>query len=124
MNDNVQMTGCLSQCFKWVPGYPAAHTEELFRSLAALVPLWDTEINRNVAYCFAEMFEKVGHGMLAYLQDGLLLLKQIFDHAGSSQACKDNAVAAICRIIYTINPPMPHQIFVDNLIQMMPFKGD
>jgi hypothetical protein len=70
------------------------------------------------------MFEKAGHGMVAYLQDGLLLLKQIFDHSGSSQACKDNTVAAICRIIYTLNPPMPHQIFVDNLIQMMPFKGD
>lgn len=26
LNDNVQMTGCLSQCFKYVPGYVAAHT--------------------------------------------------------------------------------------------------
>lgn len=77
------MTGCLSQCFKWVPGYAAAHTEELFRSLAALVPLWETEINRNIAYCLAEMFEKAGPGMAVYLQEGLLLLKQIFDHTSS-----------------------------------------
>jgi hypothetical protein len=53
-----------------------------------------------------------------------LLLKQIFDHANSSQACRDNAVAAICRIIYTVNPPMPHQVFVDGMIKMMPFQGD
>jgi hypothetical protein len=33
-------------------------------------------------------------------------------------------VAAICRIIYTINPPMPLQVFVDNLVKMMPFEGD
>lgn len=62
--------------------------------------------------------------MAPYLQDGLILLKQIFDHKSSEQACKDNAVAAICRIIYTFNPPMPHQIFVDNLVKMMPFQGD
>jgi len=62
--------------------------------------------------------------MSPYLQDGLILLKQIFEHRSSEQACKDNAVGAICRIIYTINPPMPHQIFIDNLIKMMPFQGD
>jgi len=118
------MTGCLSQCFKWSPGYAANHAEELFRSLAALVPLWETEINRNVAYRFAELFEKAPTYFGKYLQEGLLLLKQIFDHATSEQACKDNAVAAICRIIYTINPPMPLQVFVDNLVKMMPFEGD
>lgn len=62
--------------------------------------------------------------MTSFLQDGLILLKQIFEHASSEQACKDNAVAAICRIIYTVNPPMPHQIFLDNLVKMMPFRGD
>lgn len=39
VNDNVQMTGCLSQCFKLVPGYAEAHTEELFKSLAHLISL-------------------------------------------------------------------------------------
>jgi hypothetical protein len=70
------------------------------------------------------MFEKAAFAMGSYLQEGLLLLKQIFEHASSEQACRDNAVAAICRIIYTVNPPMPHQIFVDNLVKMMPFTGD
>jgi hypothetical protein len=70
------------------------------------------------------MFEKSAHTFAKYLQEGLVLLKQIFDHASSSQACRDNAVAAICRIIYTINPPMPHQVFVDNLMKMLPFQGD
>ena len=59
-----------------------------------------------------------------YLQDALINLKQIFEHASSDKPCKENAVGAICRIIYTINPPMPHQVFVDNLIKMMPFSGD
>lgn len=77
------MTGCLSQCFKWVPGYTASHAEELFRSFVALVPLWDTEINRNVAYCFAEMFEKSAYAMSSYLQEGLVILKQIFEHSSS-----------------------------------------
>ena len=40
INDNVQMTGTLSQCFKHCPGYAANHAEEIFKSLAALVPLW------------------------------------------------------------------------------------
>lgn len=70
------------------------------------------------------MFEKSSYAMTPYLQQGLVLLKQIFEHNSSDQACKDNAVAAICRVIYTFNPPMPHQVFVDSLVKMMPFQGD
>jgi hypothetical protein len=124
INDNVQMTGCLSQCFKWAPGYAANHADELFQSLSDLVALWETEINRNVAYCLAEMFEKSPKYFAKHLPNGLLLLKQIFDHPSSSEPCKDNALAAICRVIYTINPPMPLQVFVDTLIPLLPFKGD
>lgn len=124
INDNIQMTGCLSQCFKYIPGYVNTHTEQLFKSLINLISLEETDINRNIAYSFAEMFEKAPKAMNSYLNQGLAYLKQIFDHPGSSQACKDNAVGAICRIIYTFYPPMPYKIFLDNLIQMMPFKGD
>jgi hypothetical protein len=118
------MTGCISQCFKYCPGYVANHASELFKTLVALVKRWDEEVNRNISYCLAEMFEKSTQAMLPHLQEGLLTLKQIFEHNSSDQPCKDNAVAAICRIIYTVNPPMPHQVFLDNLVNMMPFKGD
>ena len=47
------MTGCLSQCFKWCPGYATNHAEELFLSITALTSLEDTEVNRNIAYCLA-----------------------------------------------------------------------
>ena len=47
------MAGCLSQCFKFVPGYVVSHTEELFKSLAALISLEDTDVSRNIAYSFA-----------------------------------------------------------------------
>ncbi len=124
INDNVQMTGCLSQCFKFIPGYVNAHAEELFKSLAHLMKLEETDVNRNIAYSFAEMFEKAPKVMTPYLNDGLAYLKQIFEHPGSSRACKDNAVGAICRIIYTFNPPMPYKVFLENLLQMMPFQGD
>jgi hypothetical protein len=70
------------------------------------------------------LFEKATSFVIKYLQDGILILKRIFEDQGSSQACKDNAIAAICRIIYTINPPIPHQVFVDNLLSIMPFEGD
>ena len=62
--------------------------------------------------------------MLPFLNQGLVILKQIFEHASSDLPCKENTIGAICRIIYTINPPMPHEVFVDNLIKMMPFSGD
>lgn len=70
------------------------------------------------------MFEKAPKAMQTYLMEGLGTLKQIFDHSSSSLACKQNAVGAICRIIYTFDPQMPYEIFVDNLIKMMPFQGD
>jgi hypothetical protein len=38
-------------------------------------------------------------------------------------AARENAVAAICRIIYTYNPPLPINIFVNNMMNMLPFKG-
>lgn len=122
--DNIQMTGCISQCVKFIPGYTTARAQELFRSLADLVKLQDTEVNRNIAYCFAEMFEKAPKVMVTHLQEGLICLKQIYQHANSELACKENAIAAICRIIYTFNPPMPLQLLIDSLIKMMPFQAD
>ena len=70
------------------------------------------------------MFEKAPQTMMPYLQDGLIIMKQLFEHQSSDQPCRDNAVGAICRVIFTINPPMPHPVFVDNLVKMMPMKGD
>ena len=34
INENVQMTGCLSQCFKDTPGFAANHAENFFKSFA------------------------------------------------------------------------------------------
>ena len=61
--------------------------------------------------------------MKNYLEHTLLILKNIYDHQDSHQACKDNALAAICKSIIVFNPPMPYELFVNNLIQSMPFKG-
>ena len=72
------MTGCLAQCFKWSPGYAANHANEIFKALSALVDLRDTELNRNIAYGFAELFEKSAVFFMKYLQEGLLILKNIF----------------------------------------------
>jgi hypothetical protein len=54
------------------------------------------------------MFEKSPKSMMVYLQDGLIYLKQLFENAASSLACKENSIGAICRIIYTYSPPMPY----------------
>ena len=70
------------------------------------------------------MIEKAPQSMMPFLQDALILMKQIFEHQSSDQPCKDNAVGAICRVIYTVNPPMPHEVFIDNLVKMMPMQGD
>lgn len=73
------MTGCLAQCFKWSPGYAANHSSDIFSALSALTNLRDTELNRNIAYSFAELFEKSANFYLKYLQEGLLILKNIFE---------------------------------------------
>ena len=108
INDNVQMAGCLSQCFKYVPAFFSAHHEEFFKSLSSLTTLEDADLNRNIAYCFAEALEKAPNEMKNYLEHSLLILKNIYEHQGSHQACKDNALAAICRAIIVFNPPMPY----------------
>ena len=117
------MAGCLSQVFKWVPSYIPNHVEELFLSLRALIDLEDTDLNRNIAYCFAEMFEKESKCMMPYLADGLIGLKNIFEHKLSSEACKDNAMGALCRITYSIYPQMPYESILAGMFQRMPFKG-
>lgn len=62
--------------------------------------------------------------MKNYLEHALLILKNIYEHKDSHQACKDNALAGICRAIIVFMPPMPYEMFVANLIRSMPFKGD
>lgn len=54
------------------------------------------------------MFEKNPQCMMPYLSDGLVALKNIFENKNSHEACKDNALGALCRITYTIYPQMPY----------------
>lgn len=61
--------------------------------------------------------------MKNYLENSLLILKNIYEHKDSHLACKDNVLAAICKAIIVYNPPMPYEVFVANLIKSMPFKG-
>lgn len=102
------MAGCLSQCFKFVPSFFSSHAEEFFQSLSALTELNDSDLNRNIAYCFAEAIERCPQQMQTYLEHTLLILKNIFENKDSHQACKDNALAAICRSIIVFNPPLPY----------------
>lgn len=118
------MTGCISQCIKHVPSFFDNNADELFKSLASLTELNDTDLNRNIAYCFAEAFEKAPNSMKNYLEHTLLILKNIYENKDSHEACKDNALAGICRSIIVFNPPMPYEMFVASLIKSMPFKGN
>ena len=52
------MTGCISQCIKHVPSFFSNYAEELFKTLASLTQLQDTDLNRNIAFCFAQAIEK------------------------------------------------------------------
>lgn len=123
INENVQMTGCIAQCIKNVPSFFDNRAEELFQSLAGLTELQDADLNRNIAFCFAEALEKSSAAMKNYLEHTLLILKNIYEHKDSHQACKDNALAGICRAIIAFMPPMPYEMFVANLVKSMPFKG-
>lgn len=123
LNDNIQMAGCLSQCFKFIPAFFEAHAQDLFQSLASLTEINDADLNRNIAYCFGEAMEKAPEAMKNNLNHCLVILKNIFDNPSSHQACKDNALSSICRAIIAYNPPMPYEAFVNGLIQSMPFKG-
>ena len=78
INDNIQMTGCLAQCFKWSPGYAPNHSQEIFNYFSHLFTLAETDLNRNIAYGFAELFEKSAPFFINYLPDGLLILKRMF----------------------------------------------
>lgn len=124
INDNIQMAGCISQCIKHVPSFFDNHAHDIFQSLVALHELNDADLNRNIAFCFAEALEKAPNAMKQYLEQTLFVLKNIYEHKDSHQACKDNALAGMCKAIIVFNPPMiPYEVFVPNLIKSMPFKG-
>lgn len=108
INDNVQMVGCISQCIKNVPSFYSNYAEELFQSLTSLCELDDADLNRNIAYCFAEAIEKSPETTKHHLEHILVILKTIFENKHSHVACKDNALAGICKAIIIFNPPMPY----------------
>jgi hypothetical protein len=68
----------------------------------------DSDLNRNIAYCFAEAIEKAPNFMKNYIELTMQTLKNIYDHKDSSQSCKDNVLAAFCRAIIVFNPPIPY----------------
>jgi hypothetical protein len=52
------MAGCISQCIQYVPSFFDNNANELFESLAKLTKLMESDLNRNIAFCFAMAFEK------------------------------------------------------------------
>ena len=69
------------------------------------------------------MFQKNPQVMMPYLADCLVSLKGIFEHKNSHEACKDNAMGALCRITYSVHPQMPYEAIFAQLFARMPFAG-
>lgn len=123
VNDYIQMVGCFSQVFKYLPSVVAVIQEELIPRIEELKLINDELLNRNISYCLGVMFEVSSKTMQPHLEAGLVTLKQIFDIT-LVPATKENAVAAICRIVFTYHPPLPMEVFVENTLKIMPFVGD
>jgi hypothetical protein len=117
------MTGCISQCIKYVPSFFDNNAEELYSNLTTLSQIMDSDLNRNIAFCFAEAIEKAPSSMKNNLEQTFQTLKNMYDHQDSLQSCKDNVLAAFCKAIIVFNPQIPYEVFVQNLIKSMPFKG-
>lgn len=123
VNDPIQIIGSFAQVFKYIPSMVATAQEDLLPRIEELKLINDELLNRNISYCLGVMFEVSPKTMQPHLNSGLTTLKEIFD-VTLVPATKENAVAAICRIVYTYNSPIPMEIFVDNTLKQMPFVGD
>lgn len=53
----------------------------------------------------------------------MIALKHIFDHS-EDDACKDNAAAALCRVILGATDCVPITNAMDTILGIAPFKGD
>lgn len=94
------------------------------------------ELNRNVAYCFGNhslfphpisaTFSEFGPEDMVqkHLPSILSALNVIYNDCGVYQAAQDNAAAALCRILIRFPNAVPIDKALENIVKIMPFKGD
>lgn len=123
VNDYIQIVGSFGQIFKYIPSTVNLIQQELFSNMADLKLINDELLNRNISYCIGNMFEHSPKTMQQHMESGLVTLKEIYEHS-LVPATKENAIAAICKMVIAYSPPIPMELFIQNALNNMPFKGD
>lgn len=123
INESVYMVGCFSEVIKYAPNMLLIIRETFIPSLLQKFAYGDEEMNRNLAFCIGNIVEKglahVGEALPTFLD----ILKQIFEKSVDS-ATKDNAAAALCRVMMTIPDQFPLEAALDQILSISPFQGD
>lgn len=101
ISENIYMVGCFSEVMKYTPNFLLFTRETLIPTLLDKFQYGDEEMNRNLAFCIGNIIEKGMTHVQEALPTFLNILKQIFENS-VEPATKDNAAAALCRVMMTI----------------------
>ena len=123
INDNIQAVGCFAITFKHVPSLIPQYQGDLLPQLYQMVEMGDDELSRNISFCLGVMVQRNIKAMTKELPRVMLALKGVFDRA-KDQACKDNAAAALCRIILVAPDQVPLPQAIQTILNTAPFTGD
>ncbi|EAR86075.2 karyopherin, putative (macronuclear) [Tetrahymena thermophila SB210] len=123
ISENIYMVGCFSEVMKYTPNFLLFTRETLIPTLLEKVQYGDDEMNRNLAFCLGNIVEKGLNHVQEALPTILNILKNIFE-TSVEQATKDNAAAALCRVMMTIPDQFPLDAALDQILSIAPFQGD
>lgn len=112
VSDNVYMVGCFSEVLKYAPNLLVIIRDTFVPSLIEKFTFGDEEMNRNLAFCIGNIIEKGYKHVQEVLPTFLNILKQIFERSVET-ATKDNAAAALCRVMMTLPDQFPLEAAFD-----------
>lgn len=115
--------GAIGDCFKHSPTLVQTYFEDLLPSIVQCVEVNDELVSRNIAFTIGVFCAHGKDLAVSHYPKLMQILKHIFD-TSTLEETKDNAVAAIAKMVYTQPGKMPLNVVVPTIMNVLPFKGD
>ena len=124
LKDRNLFIGCLADCFKYIPSLAAKYAAVFAELAVSVLSSSELTLHRNTCYFLGTVCEGAGAALAPQYLTFLQALEPMLTQAGHEEACADNALAAIARMIMTSPESLPLDKLLPLWFSKLPLKDD
>jgi len=122
-DDVAEIIGCFAQAIKYMPSAADVYGLDMLEICFNALEYGDEYINRNMTFCVGLIVENGKTKIGPHCKTIMEKLRVIYENATLPDT-RDNAIAAIARMVYTHPTEVPLNMIVPAMVKEMPLKGD